>query len=53
MRYLADKYMASDVQLFVILEAGKSDSYHVVKSSTPAQLASCQPLLDILVTLKM
>jgi hypothetical protein len=50
MRLLVEIYRASDVQLFVILEALKIDSCLVVKSSNPGQLASCQPLLDIFVT---
>jgi hypothetical protein len=48
MRLLAEDYMTSDVQLFVILAAWKSDSCRVVKSSNPGQLASCQNVEQLL-----
>jgi hypothetical protein len=52
MRLLAEDYMTSDEQLFVILAAWKSESCRVVKFSNLGQLTSCQPLLDILATSK-
>jgi hypothetical protein len=48
MRVLADEYMVSDEQIFVILAVWESDSCLVVKSSIPGQLVSFQPLLDFL-----
>jgi hypothetical protein len=50
MRLLAEEYMASDEQLFVILAARKIDSSFDVKFSISGQLVSCQPHLDFLAT---
>jgi hypothetical protein len=50
MNSLAEEYMASDEQLFVIFSSCKSDSCRVVKSYIPGQLVSCHPLLDFLET---
>jgi hypothetical protein len=52
MRLLAEEYMASDEQLFVILAAWKRHSCSVVKFSVPRQLVWCQLLIEFLATLK-
>ena len=48
-----DSWLKNTWQLFVLLSAWKSDSCRVVKSYNPGQMASCQPLLDILANMKM